>query len=74
MGIKKIDYILAFSQAPIGSDVYLHLPVGFHVNDEDKNETYYLKLKKNLYGTRQEAANWHILVRRSEERRTRICQ
>ena len=52
-----IDYVLAFSQATIDSDVYLHLPAGFHVDGEDKNETYFLKLKKNLYETRQAAAN-----------------
>ena len=26
MGVKKIDYALSFSQAPIDSDVYLCLP------------------------------------------------
>ena len=29
---RKIDYIRAFYQAPIGSDVYLCLSEGFHVN------------------------------------------
>ena len=28
----QIDYVLAFSQAPIYSDVYLHLPAGFYVD------------------------------------------
>ena len=27
----NIDYVLAFSQAPIDIDSYLHLPSGFHV-------------------------------------------
>ena len=43
---RQIDYVLAFYQAPIVSDVYLHLPAGFHVDGKDKNETYFLKLKK----------------------------
>ena len=42
----QIYYILAFSQAKIDSDVYLHLPAGFHADGEDENETYFLKLKK----------------------------
>ena len=52
----KIYYVIVFSQAPIDGDVYLHLPAGFHVDVEDVNTTYFLKLRKNLYGTRQAAA------------------
>ena len=52
---KQIDYVLAFSQAPIDTDLYLHLPQGFHA--PNNGQKYYLKLKKNLYGTRQAAAN-----------------
>ena len=59
---RQIDYGLSFYQAPIDSDVYLHLPVGFHADGEDKNETYFLKLKNNLYRTRQASENWfHML-------------
>ena len=50
---RKIDYVLAFSQAPIDSDVYLHLPARCHVYGKYKNETYFINLKKNLFGTRQ---------------------
>ena len=32
---RKFYYVLVFSQAPIDSDVYLHLPAGFHVDGED---------------------------------------
>ena len=60
---RQIDYVLAFSQATIDSDVYLHLPAGFHVDGEDENETYFLKLKKNLYGTRQAAENWFDMLK-----------
>ena len=42
----QIDYVIDFFQAPIDSDVYLHFPAVFHVNGEDENETYFLKLKK----------------------------
>ena len=60
---RHIDYVLAFSQAPIDSDVYLHLPAGFHVYGEDENETYFLKLGEKLYGTRQAAANWFDMLK-----------
>ena len=45
----QIDYVLAFPQLPIDSDVYLHLPTVFRVDGEDKNKTYFLMLKKNIY-------------------------
>ena len=53
----QIDYVLDFSRALIDSDFCLHLPAGFNVDGEDENETYFPKLKKNLYGTRHAAAN-----------------
>ena len=55
---RKTDYVLYFSQAPIYSGIYLRLPAGFRVDGEDENETYFLKLKNNLYETRQAATNW----------------
>ena len=60
---RQIDHVLAFSQSPIDSDVYLHLPLVFHADGEDKNETYFLKLKKNLYGTHQSAENWFDMLK-----------
>ena len=38
---RNIDYALSFSQALIDSDFYLHVPAGFHVDDEDENEAYF---------------------------------
>ena len=35
---RQIDYVLAFSQAPIDTDVYCYLPAGFHIKGGD-NET-----------------------------------
>ena len=52
---RQIDYVIAFSQAPIYSDVYISLQEVFYVDGEEKNETHFLKSKKNLYGTRQAA-------------------
>ena len=60
---RNIDYVLFFFQAKIGSDVYIHLPTGFHLDGEDKNETHFLKLKKDLYGTRQAATNWFDMLK-----------
>ena len=59
----QIDYVLDLSQEPIYGDAYIHLPAGFHVDGEYKNETYFLKLKKNIYGNRQEVANWFDMLK-----------
>ena len=45
---RQIDYGLVFYQEPIDIDVYLHLLAGFHMDGEDRNETYFLRLKNNL--------------------------
>ena len=36
---------------------------GFHVEGGDKNEEYIIVLEKNLYGTKQAAANWFEMLR-----------
>ena len=56
---RHIDYVLAFSQAPIDTDVYLHLPAGFHVDGKDENET----LEKILYKNCQAEANCFDMLR-----------
>ena len=48
---RQIDYVLAFSQAPIDTDVYCYLPAGFHVKGGDGTD-FVLKFEKNLYGTK----------------------
>ena len=64
----KIDYVLAFSQAPIDQDLYLHLPAGFNVTNNPLNKEYVLKLEKNLYGTKQAAANWFKMLKEGLEK------
>ena len=48
-----LDYVLAFTQAPTDTDVYLRIPAGFHVEDKDSDnisDQFCLKLLKNYYG------------------------
>ena len=53
----------SFISDNIYSDVVLHLSAGFHVYGEDKNKTYFLKLKNNLYGIRQASVNWFDMLK-----------
>ena len=59
---RQIDYVLIFSQAPIDIHFHIHLPEGFHVDGKEKNVTYFLKLKKNIFGTCQSAENWFDML------------
>ena len=59
---RQIDYVLAFSQAPIDTDVYCYLPAGFHIKGGNESD-FVLKLEKNLYGTKQAAANWYEMLK-----------
>ena len=64
---RNIDYVIYLSQALIDSDVYPPLPAGFHIYGEDKNETYFIKFKKNLYGKCQAAENWFDMFKNGLE-------
>jgi hypothetical protein len=48
---RQIDFVLAFLQADVKCDLYMEVPPGFNVNKAKKK--YCLKLKKNIYGTKQ---------------------
>ena len=56
----QIDYVLDVSLAPVDIVAYLNLQAGFHVNGE---EDKYNILRKDLYGTRQAAANWFDMLK-----------
>ena len=61
-----MDFILAFPQAELDVDVYMELPYGF--SNSSKNPVI-LKLKKNLYGLKQAAYNWHDMLKKGIEAR-----
>ena len=69
---RHLDYVLAFIQAPTDTDVYLQIPTGFHIQDDDGNDVsnnYCLKLLKNCYGTKDAAANWFSMLQKALEQR-----
>ena len=49
---QQIDYVLAFPQAPVEKELYLHIPKGFDLTEGDPKD-YVLKLKRNIYGQKQ---------------------
>jgi hypothetical protein len=53
---RSIDFVLAYPQADIKTNVYMKLPFGFEVKQPGK---WYLKLEKNVYGLKDAGRTWH---------------
>jgi hypothetical protein len=56
--IKQIDYVLAYTQAPAETDMYMKPPKGFKF-DADNPDDFVLKIKKNYYGQKQAGRVWN---------------
>lgn len=55
--IRQLDFVLAFPQAPVETDLYMDIPRGFLVDGDKKR--YVLKLVNNLYGQKQAGRVWY---------------
>ena len=55
---KQIDYVLAFPQAPVEKEIYMHVPKGFEIPGDDTSK-YVLKLNRNVYGQKQAGRVWN---------------
>jgi hypothetical protein len=55
---KAIDFVLAFPQAEFDINIWMYLPIGFHVDTEHESKSYILKLNESLYGLNQSSLNW----------------
>lgn len=63
MKSRQVDYVQAFPQATLGPDehIFMEIPDGFEY-EGSASSNYVLKLKKNLYGLRQAAYNWNVML------------
>ena len=70
---QQIDFTQAFCNADIDEDVYISIPQGWYYNvlsnrqeqhDDPRHRDldYCMQLVKNLYGTKQGARNWYLLL------------
>ena len=65
---KAMDFVLAFPQADLEEDIWMHLPIGLQVDGQteaDSDCQYVLKLNKNLYGLKQGSYNWYEKLKKS---------
>jgi len=66
---RQVDFVQAFTQAPLDCPVYLEIPAGYHVKDgnltfagetnKNHDKSHVLKLLKNMYGLKQAGYNWY---------------
>ncbi|KAL7474813.1 hypothetical protein ACHAW6_000767 [Cyclotella cf. meneghiniana] len=56
--MRQIDFVQAFTQAPIECDMYMALPPGIETKHENSKD-YVLKLLANLYGQKQAGRVWN---------------
>lgn len=56
---KSIDFVLAFPQADLDTDIWMEFPQGVEPEGEPGGERkYVVKLNKSLYGLKQASFNW----------------
>ena len=61
---QQVDYVAAYTQAPIDRDRYMEFPRGFKVPGGIDRKAVVLKLDRNLYGQKQAGWIWYEYVRK----------
>jgi Reverse transcriptase (RNA-dependent DNA polymerase)/GAG-pre-integrase domain len=57
---RQLDFVLAFPQAPVETDIYMQIPAGFELQGDKKD--YALHLINNLYGQKQAGRVWNLFL------------
>ena len=57
---RQIDFVLAYPQADIEYDMYMHLPTGIELRQD--SEPCCLRLKKNIYGQKQAGRTFYLYM------------
>ena len=58
---RQLDFVLAFPQAEVECDMFMEVPRGCSIKGSRKNHV--LKIKKNLYGSKQAGRVWYLHLR-----------
>ena len=59
--MQQIDYVQAYSQAPVDCQMYMEIPSGFQMNSPN-SENYLLEVLQNIYGQRQAGRVWNLYL------------
>ena len=49
----QLDYVLAFTQAPVEREMYMKIPKGIEVAGASNPANYCFEIKRNIYGQKQ---------------------
>ena len=61
---QQVDYVAAYTQAPIDRDMYMEFPRGFKVPGGVDRKDVVLKLHRDLYGEKQAGRVWYEYLRK----------
>ncbi len=56
--LGQVDFVMAYSQAPIEMDIYMELPQGIQTATGNSKD-HVLQLIKNIYGQKQAGCMWN---------------
>jgi hypothetical protein len=66
---KQVDFVQAYTQAPLDCPIYMEVPAGFEVREgkltfvgehhKNTERTHALRLLRNMYGLKQAGNNWY---------------
>jgi hypothetical protein len=59
---RQIDFVLAYPQADVETEMYMNVPKGFKMKHTGSKTMHVLKLLKNLYGQKQAGRVWHQYI------------
>jgi len=72
---RQLDYVSAYTQAPLDCDLYMNIPTGFVVKSssleftrtstKENSSAFLLCIKKNMYGLKKAGNNWFDTLRTS---------
>ena len=71
---QQVDYVAAYTQAPIDRDMYMEFPRGFQVPGGVDRKAFVLKLHRNLYGQKQAGRVWYKYLRKQLITKARFWQ
>jgi hypothetical protein len=72
---RQVDYVSAYTQAPLDCELFLNIPPSFTIHDgkvifsssstKGNSKDWVLKIKKNMYGLKQAGSNWFDTLKNS---------
>jgi hypothetical protein len=65
----QLDYVMAYTQAPVERELYMEIPRGYEVAGDRPTSDYVLQLHGNIYGQKQAGRVWfkHLTKRLIKE-------